>query len=95
MTEQRATTGCICERLWRGRYHSDRDCPQRFEAFIIGNVVDGYEVGVSDEGDIMEGRAIRRHNGPIRTERKARKIAEKMLADERKRRQTDVRERVL
>jgi len=45
--------------------------------------------------DIMEGRVVQRHNGPIRTERKARKIAAKMLADERRRRATDVRERVL
>lgn len=91
----RAEGGCTCGELWRGRFHEDRDCPQRLQGFITGNAVDGYEVGVTNEGSIMEGRVVRRYPGPIKSERRARKVAAKMLADERRREQTEIRESIL
>jgi hypothetical protein len=86
---------CICPKpLWRDRFHTAIDCMARYEAFIEGDAVDGYEIGVSDESDLMEGRVVRRHDVTVMNLRKARMIAERMLREERKRHQTKLSERI-
>ena len=90
MPDETAASPCDCSA--HSKYH-ESDCPNKLQAFVIGNAVDGYEVGVVNVGTIMQGRVVRRADWPYSNERKARKAAAKMLTDERRREQTPLSER--